>query len=267
MEVVRDGRGTVIVAPWRRDGHPDHEAAGRAAAVAARRTGADLWEYPVWFWHWGKPDDAPWSTLHPFVLDEHAFAAKRDAVNAHASQVAPLSDLEGDEALLPPELLEHFKAGLEYFLQTASADCPDDSLDQPSPSARPGDLARSSALAVIGHITEIVLDSREPMALATFWARLVGGTPVEWYDGWITLEPPPHGQRLSFQRSESETGASDVHFDVLVEDLETAHHSVVAAGGEYIEERWSPRPDDSGQPVPWRVYADPDGHRFCLVVR
>ena len=52
VELVGDGRGEVIVAPWRRDGHPDHEAAGRAAAVAARRTGADLWEYPIWFWHW-----------------------------------------------------------------------------------------------------------------------------------------------------------------------------------------------------------------------
>ncbi len=121
----------------------------------------------------------------------------------------------------------------------------------------------------IGWIREIVLNSPEPRALAAFWARLLGGAPVEWYDGWVTIEPPPHGQRLSFQRSERETGedGSAVHFDVLVEDLEAAHDTVLSAGGEYIEERRSPRPDDSGRPVPWRVYADPDGHRFCLVVR
>jgi hypothetical protein len=52
---------------------------------------------------------------------------------------------------------------------------------------------------LIGWIREIVLDSADPWGLARFWAGLLGGTPVEWYPGWVTLEPPPHGQRLSFQ--------------------------------------------------------------------
>ena len=51
----------------------------------------------------------------------------------------------------------------------------------------------------IGWIREVVLDGPDPWALAQFWAGLLGGTPVEWYPGWVTLEPPPHGQRLSFQ--------------------------------------------------------------------
>jgi len=58
---------------------------------------------------------------------------------------------------------------------------------------------RVSNDAVIGWIREIVLDCAEPWALARFWAGLLGGTPVQWYPGWVTLEPPPHGQRLSFQ--------------------------------------------------------------------
>ena len=127
VEVVGDPAGTVLVAPWRRDGHPDHEAAGRAAAAAARRTGAVLWEFPVWFWHWGAPDEAPWTQLHPFQLDAHAVQAKNDAIRAHASQIAPLSDLEGDETLLPAEFLAHFGDGPEHFLRHASADRPDDS--------------------------------------------------------------------------------------------------------------------------------------------
>ena len=130
VEIVGDGRGTVVVAPWRRDGHPDHEAAGRAAAAAARRTGADLWEFPIWFWHWGLPAEAPWPLLHPFVLDEPATRAKARAVGAHATQVQPLSDLAGDETLLVPELLAHFAGSHEHFLRTASADCVDDSLDR-----------------------------------------------------------------------------------------------------------------------------------------
>ena len=118
VEVVGDGRGTVIVAPWRRDGHPDHEAAGRAAAAAARRTGADLWEYPVWFWHWGTPDDAPWPLAAPVRARRAGRAASSgDAIRAHASQVAPLSDLEGDETLLPPEMLAHFEDGPEHYLR------------------------------------------------------------------------------------------------------------------------------------------------------
>jgi len=114
-----------------------------------------------------------------------------------------------------------------------------------------------------------VLNTPDPEALAAFWARLVGGTPVEWYDGWVTLEPPPHGQRLSFQRSSTGTEDSPAraHFDVLVDDLELAHDAVMGAGGTYIEERWSRRPGPGDEPIPWRVYTDPDGHPFCLVVR
>ena len=130
VEAVGDGRGTVIVAPWRRDGHPDHEAVGHASATAARRTGADLWEYPVWFWHWGSPDEAPWPSLHPWVLDEETLGIKMRAIRAHASQVAPLSALEGDETLLTEEMLAHFVDGPEHYLRTPSAECPDDSLDR-----------------------------------------------------------------------------------------------------------------------------------------
>jgi hypothetical protein len=121
----------------------------------------------------------------------------------------------------------------------------------------------------IGWIREVVLDCAEPWALARFWAGLLGGTPVEWYPGWVTIEPPPHGQRLSFQASTASpgSGAALVHFDVLVEDLAAAHDRVVAAGAVFAAEHVSPRPGPAGEPVRWRVYRDPAGHRFCLVTR
>jgi hypothetical protein len=118
----------------------------------------------------------------------------------------------------------------------------------------------------IGWIREVVLDSPDPAVLARFWAGLLGGTPVEWYPGWVTLEPPPHGQRLSFQKSADGTGGR-VHFDVLVDDLDGAHRRVVEAGGTFVDEHVSPRPGPEGARVPWRVFTDPHGHRFCLVVR
>jgi len=129
----------------------------------------------------------------------------------------------------------------------------------------------------IGWIREIVLNCPEPWELAGFWAGLLGGAPVEWYPGWVTLEPPPHGQRLSFQASPDvpdspapgEPGGPGglVHFDILVDDLDAAHERVVAAGGVFRREHVSPRPGPDGMQVPWRVYQDPAGHPFCLVVR
>lgn len=124
--------------------------------------------------------------------------------------------------------------------------------------------------AVIGWIREIVLDCPDPWLLASFWAGLLGGTPVEWYPGWVTLEPPPHGQRLSFQggsRGDGTQQANGAHFDVLVSDLDAAHERVLAADGTCTEEHASPRPGPAGQIVRWRVYQDPAGHPFCLVTR
>jgi predicted enzyme related to lactoylglutathione lyase len=122
--------------------------------------------------------------------------------------------------------------------------------------------------AVIGWIREIVLDTADPWRLASFWAGLLGGTPVEWYPGWVTLEPPPHGQRLSFQGTTDGDGpAPGVHFDILAGDLDAAHRRVIAAGGAVTGEHVSPRPGPGGEPVRWRVYRDPAGHPFCLVTR
>jgi hypothetical protein len=119
----------------------------------------------------------------------------------------------------------------------------------------------------IGWIREIVLNTPDPWGLAGFWARLVGGTPVEWYPGWVTLEPPPHGQRLSFQGVATSAGVGGVHFDVLVSDLAAAHDRAVACGAVFSREHVSPRPGPQGEAVAWRVYQDPEGHPFCLVTR
>jgi hypothetical protein len=128
----------------------------------------------------------------------------------------------------------------------------------------------------VGWIREIVLDSADPWDLARFWAGLLGGTPVQWYPGWVTLEPPPHGQRLSFQGTARPDagpppagGATGpvMHFDVLVSDLAYAHERVVRSGGVFLGEHVSPRPGPGGEPIPWRVYIDPAGHPFCLVIR
>ncbi|HXH77167.1 bifunctional PIG-L family deacetylase/class I SAM-dependent methyltransferase [Nocardioides sp.] len=121
VAVVGDrGAQTVLCAPWRKDGHPDHEAAGRAAAIAARRTGARLLEYPVWLWHWGSAPDLPWQVARAWHLDDEARTAKRSAIAAHTSQVLPISDRPGDEVLLVPQMLAHFTRGSEVVVEDPS---------------------------------------------------------------------------------------------------------------------------------------------------
>ncbi|MHA3836059.1 bifunctional PIG-L family deacetylase/class I SAM-dependent methyltransferase [Terrabacter sp. AAH1] len=119
-EVVRvvgeAGRETLLVAPWRRDGHSDHDAAGLAAGIAARRTDATLWEYPVWLWHWCDPADAPWPSLRVLPLGEEVRRAKARAVALHRTQLEPLSPSPGDEALLHDGFIAHFERATETFV-------------------------------------------------------------------------------------------------------------------------------------------------------
>ena len=116
VDLIGDGAGTLVAAPWRHDGHPDHEAAGRAAATAARRTDAALAEYPVWWWHWGTPADAPWDAIRRLDLTGPARHRKHRAIAAHSSQVRPLSDQPGDEVMLHPAFLAHFHGSVEVYV-------------------------------------------------------------------------------------------------------------------------------------------------------
>jgi LmbE family N-acetylglucosaminyl deacetylase len=93
--------GVWCAATWRGDGHPDHEAVGRATAAAAERTGAELLEYPVWMWHWAVPDgdDVPWHRMSKTRLDRAAMARKRRAAKVFRTQLTPREP--GAAAVLP----------------------------------------------------------------------------------------------------------------------------------------------------------------------
>lgn len=81
------------LAPWPDDPHPDHRAAGLAAATAAPVT-AHGWSYPIWTWAWIEPDDpaVPWARTYAVALDDGARAARRAGVACFRSQVAPGPD-------------------------------------------------------------------------------------------------------------------------------------------------------------------------------
>ena len=103
-------RATHCFAPWEFDGHPDHDATGRAAAIACARTETALVRYPVWAWHWAMPEDLPWADARRIPLDDAALAAKLEAIAAYHSQIAPLA---GAPVVLPPDVLARFRRPIE----------------------------------------------------------------------------------------------------------------------------------------------------------
>ena len=105
----------VVVSTWRLDGHPDHEATGRAAANACESARCRLLEAPVWMWHWAAPGDSrvPWHRLVAMRLSPETVRRKQAALAAHATQ------LQWRGADQPPVLgvaiLERAGRAGEYF--------------------------------------------------------------------------------------------------------------------------------------------------------
>ena len=126
--------GVLIASPWRADGHPDHTAAGEAAAEVAQATGSTLLEYPIWGWHWAAPDSPnwPWERIRTLPLDSDVGVAKAAALERHRSQLKPLSDAPGDEAVISSAFAAHFLRNFETFFvgDTSSAEQSTDSLAQ-----------------------------------------------------------------------------------------------------------------------------------------
>ena len=104
--------GDLVLAPWRHDPHPDHEAAGAAAASAVRERGVALLEYPVWMPYWMTPEAVAAQGAHCAVVDTDPLAhQQRDrALAAYVSQREPVRP--GLGPVVPPLLLEHHHAQL-----------------------------------------------------------------------------------------------------------------------------------------------------------
>ncbi|ROS30791.1 LmbE family N-acetylglucosaminyl deacetylase [Cellulomonas sp. PhB150] len=119
---LRDALGadpvTTMVSTWRGDGHRDHRVVGEICAELATEVGAQLWEYPLWMWHWANPDhaDVPWDRLRALPLDDRAVVLKRRAVARHATQTQAWSGAPEDAAPLHPAFLRHADRDVEVFV-------------------------------------------------------------------------------------------------------------------------------------------------------
>ncbi len=108
----------LCVAPWRNDGHPDHDACGASAVRAATRVAAKSLGYLVWAWHWADPEgfDLPFDRCVRLDLGRRARARKRWSTEAFQSQIVPLGPGEDDSAILPPPILRRFWRPYEVYV-------------------------------------------------------------------------------------------------------------------------------------------------------
>ena len=135
------------LAPWAGDPHPDHRAAGLAAADAAPLT-AHGWAYPVWMWAWLTPDDptVPWDRARLLRLDAAAAIAKRAAIAAFTSQVGPGPD--GSPPVLDAGMLAHAGRPAELLFR----------------------IARSTS-APVSRFTELYADGADPWRGGSWYER------------------------------------------------------------------------------------------------
>ncbi|WP_086621663.1 PIG-L deacetylase family protein [Kushneria konosiri] len=113
----------VVLTTWRGDGHPDHEATGRACMRACELTGARLIEVPIWTWHWAEPGDTrvPWHRARRLRLDDDMLADKRAAIQAHQSQLS-IDPATGQAPILSDHVLARLTRPHEvFFIDAPSA--------------------------------------------------------------------------------------------------------------------------------------------------
>ncbi|WP_050010713.1 PIG-L deacetylase family protein [Herbaspirillum sp. B65] len=104
----------IVFAPWRMDGHPDHETVGEVAAELEQELGCKLVEVPIWGWHRTQPlgGDFPWVRAHKLNLDAETSLKKRRALRCYHSQIS--RDGQRDP-VLPAGVLAHFVRPYEVF--------------------------------------------------------------------------------------------------------------------------------------------------------
>jgi len=110
------GRRVLVLSPWRGDGHRDHRVVGEIVEQVCAARGVRSRAFPIWLWHWGGPGDVPWDRVERLALDPRAREAKTRALDAHRSQLEPLSAAPGDEAMIHPGMRAHVERDAEIFL-------------------------------------------------------------------------------------------------------------------------------------------------------
>jgi catechol 2,3-dioxygenase-like lactoylglutathione lyase family enzyme len=115
---------------------------------------------------------------------------------------------------------------------------------------------------MIGRLHHTIIDCPDPGSLAQFYSRLLGLPVTFQSDDFAVVAQSDRTSGIGFQRVDEfhppawpdPAHPQQVHFDVMVDDLEVAEKAVLALGATRFPE---------GN----HVYADPVGHPFCLIPR
>jgi catechol 2,3-dioxygenase-like lactoylglutathione lyase family enzyme len=114
---------------------------------------------------------------------------------------------------------------------------------------------------MIGRLHHVVLDCRDPAALAAFYSELLGLPITYRSDDWVVVAANETSSGLAFQLAPGHRSpswpdpavAQQIHLDIMVEDVTVSGPRVLALGAVKLD----------GEDV----YADPAGHPFCLIRR
>jgi catechol 2,3-dioxygenase-like lactoylglutathione lyase family enzyme len=122
-----------------------------------------------------------------------------------------------------------------------------------------------TAPTAIARLQVVALDCPDPRALAAFYSAVLGAPVERTDDDWVQLAPVGGATPLAFQlvadhRPPQWPGAEhpqQLHLDLEVADLDAGEAAVVALGARKHEVQ----PGET-----FRVFLDPAGHPFCLVL-
>ncbi|MFE4228187.1 VOC family protein [Arthrobacter sp. NPDC056886] len=117
---------------------------------------------------------------------------------------------------------------------------------------------------MIGKWQALVIDCEDPDKLASFYQELLGMIRVQENDEFISIGDAADRPAIALQRVErlvrpqwpDAEHPQQMHVDVLVADLDSAEAEVLRLGATSL---------DAGTDT-FRVYTDPSGHPFCLVL-
>jgi predicted enzyme related to lactoylglutathione lyase len=116
----------------------------------------------------------------------------------------------------------------------------------------------------VGSFLFITVDCLDPVALAGFWAQVLGTEiDTQMDDGrFVFLKGSEALPVVCFQRvPEAKAGKSRIHLDLSVTDLAAATRRIVELGGT-----WPDSTERKLEGFTWRTLADPEGNEFDLAL-
>ncbi len=120
-KILAETAPATILVPWRRDPHPDHRATWQIFDAANRLFDGRfrIIEYPIWLWEMAETIDLPQENeikIRRVDISE-TVGQKQRAIHAHRSQTTDLIDDDPHGFRLSPEVLAHFAAADEIYLE------------------------------------------------------------------------------------------------------------------------------------------------------